>query len=265
MGRINFVERGSGRRVLILHGGKLDHRHMVDAVEPVFAGRDDWRRTYIDLPGCGESAGHSTVSSQDDILAEVARFMETNDGGEKWTILGESRGSYIAQGLAYTLPEKIDGLGLIVPGGFPGDDQPLLPAKRALVAAPEMIAGLEPSVRARADFLVVQTSDIVAKIRDLKVPAADLHDPALEARVQEQFLFSFHEKMLTSRYDGPTLILSGRQDSISGYADAVRMLESYPRATFALLDCAGHSLSWERPDVFRSLMRDWLARLEQNE
>jgi pimeloyl-ACP methyl ester carboxylesterase len=118
-------------------------------------------------------------------------------------------------------------------------------------------------VRGRAERLVVQTPELFEKIRTLKVPAANVHDPALEARLQNRFLFSFHDSMLATTFGGPSLILSGRQDSITGYSDAVTMLECYPRGTLGLLDCAGHSLSWERPELFTAHIRDWLVRLEQ--
>ena len=95
------------------------------------------------------------------------------------------------------------------------------------------------------------------------MPAAALHDADLEARVTDKFLFSYHNEMLASRFVKPSLILSGRQDSISGYADTIAMLECYPRATYGLLDTAGHSLSWERPALFKAMLRDWLTRLIQ--
>lgn len=36
----------------------------------------------------------------------------------------------------------------------------------------------------------------------------------------------------------------------------------YPRVTFAVLDMAGHNLQIEQPDVFNSLVHNWLNRLE---
>jgi pimeloyl-ACP methyl ester carboxylesterase len=109
---------------------------------------------------------------------------------------------------------------------------------------------------------VVQTADLAERIARTKVPAAALHDPALEARVRDRFTFSFHESMSHTEFDRPSLIVAGRQDSVAGFADAVEMLGCYPRATLAVLDCAGHSPGWERPELFLSLVRDWLDRME---
>jgi len=41
-----------------------------------------------------------------------------------------------------------------------------------------------------------------------------------------------------------TLILTGRQDSVCGYGGAWELLEHFARATFAVLDGAGHMM-WE--------------------
>ncbi|MFY2823365.1 alpha/beta fold hydrolase [Ruegeria sp. MALMAid1280] len=262
MSKLSFAEFGSGFPLLILHGGRLDHRHMVDAVEPCFAGLNGWRRVYLDLPGCGQSTGFEGVQSQDDIASCVLDFARSISGSDGIAVIGESRGSYIAQGLAYSDPELIAGLCLIVPGGFPTDPPPPKPEARPIIARPDLLKGQPSSVTGRAERLVIQTPEIIEKIRQTKVPAAALHDADLEARVTNKFLFSYHDEMLASRFDKPSLILSGRQDSISGYADTMAMLECYPRATYGLLDIAGHSLSWERPALFKAMLQDWLSRLK---
>ena len=62
---------------------------------------------------------------------------------------------------------------------------------------------------------------------------------------------------------GPTLILAGRQDHISGYRDAWDVLESYPRATYAVLDRAGHRVQMEQETLFNALVNEWLDRVEE--
>ena len=55
----------------------------------------------------------------------------------------------------------------------------------------------------------------------------------------------------------------GRQDSISGYRDAWAILENYPRATFAVLDRAGHGLGVEQRSLLGVLVDEWLDRVEE--
>ena len=111
------------------------------------------------------------------------------------------------------------------------------------------------------NVMVVQRRDIVEKWRNSKAPAKKLWDAGQEARVGAEFDFSFHVRGETSVFEGPSLIVAGRQDKMSGYLDSVDLLSEFPRATLALLDAAGHGLAWERPEVVDTLVRDWLARV----
>ena len=125
----------------------------------------------------------------------------------------------------------------------------------------ELLSELADDEVGRFDRLVVQNRSIVEKIRRTKLPAIPLHDQDLEDRIASAFEFSFDLRGPDAVFEKPSLIISGRQDAIAGYEDAIDSLPTYPRATYALLDTAGHSLAWERPDLFNALARDWLQRL----
>ena len=49
-------------------------------------------------------------------------------------------------------------------------------------------------------------------------------------------------------------------DSSTGYKIAYELVERFPRATFAVMDAAGHLL--ERDALYQQLMMDWLERIE---
>jgi pimeloyl-ACP methyl ester carboxylesterase len=57
------------------------------------------------------------------------------------------------------------------------------------------------------------------------------------------------------------LVLTGQQDDSVGYVDQCALFPHYPRATFAVLDIAGHNLQIEQPDLFDELMLEWLDRV----
>ena len=63
-------------------------------------------------------------------------------------------------------------------------------------------------------------------------------------------------------YRAPVLIVTGRQDSSTGFRDAWRLLDHYPHATFAVLDRAGHNGHIEQPAIFGALILEWLDRVE---
>ncbi|MGC9670528.1 alpha/beta fold hydrolase [Planosporangium sp. 12N6] len=62
-------------------------------------------------------------------------------------------------------------------------------------------------------------------------------------------------------FERPTLILTGRQDDSVGYVDQFALLPHYPRASFAVVDVAGHNLQIDQPALFDALVREWLDRV----
>ena len=82
-------------------------------------------------------------------------------------------------------------------------------------------------------------------------------------KLKEHDAFSFDIHKLPQPFAKPTLILTGRQDSNCGYVDAWSILENYPRATFVVLDRAGHGVEVEQEGLFRILASEWLDRVEE--
>ena len=188
--------------------------------------------------------------------------MDTAFEGEKFAVIGESRGSYHAMGLAHTRPNDILGMMLIVADAMPGTSANWRPQHQTLVEIPkEWVASASPEARARFSRLVVQRPDILEKIENTKVSASTLVDPHLAERIRDNFNFSFELSKPTCRSERPCLIVNGRQDAMAGYQDMMDGLERYPRATLAVLDCAGHSLAWEQPELFKALTVNWLQRM----
>ncbi|MEM7068175.1 MAG: alpha/beta hydrolase [Pseudomonadota bacterium] len=261
-GCIHVETAGSGIPVLIMHGGGIDHLHMQDALEPVFEKTTGWKRIYIDLPGHGLSNADDTVKSQDDVLNMISEFLDVMFHGERIALIGESRGSYHAMGLAHIRPDDFLGMMLIVAGGMSEDTTKHLPKHQTLVLVPEEIShNASEEAIVRFQRLVVQKPEILEKIERTKVPAAKLVDKALAKRVGERFTFGFDLSNPTKRFEQPCLLLNGRQDSMAGYNDMLDALELYPHATLAILDRAGHSLSWEQPELFEALTIEWLERM----
>lgn len=230
---------------------------MIDAIEPVFLETDGWERVYVDLPGHGRSSG-AGINSQDDVVASITEFARTFE--RPISLIGESRGSLIAHAIAQVSDIPLSGVCLIVPGG--DDPDSIKPLHQTLVPDSEIAKGLDPAVLQRFKRLVVQNAEIAEKIAQNKIPAAAMADAETASRISE----NFHPTLPTApgTVPCPSLIISGRQDAIAGWSDAISLSRQYPRATFAVLDESGHSLSWERPEVFTALVRDWLARMSGN-
>jgi pimeloyl-ACP methyl ester carboxylesterase len=262
-GTVHIEDRGRGYPLVILHGGKLDHRHMLETFEPVFETAIGWRRLYVDLPGCGQSQASDAVSSQEDVLDLLLQAIDAVLDSQSFAVIGESRGGYHARGVVYKRPNQVGGMMLIGAGGMEDKSKDRLPEHVTLVRNETLRKGLSSEELARLDRLVVQRSDIVDRIRRTKIPANETADLELENRVLKQFLFSFDLNKPKRSFAKPCLIVAGRQDAISGYWDMIEALEVYPRATLSILDRAGHSLAWEQPTLFSALTIEWLRRVAE--
>ncbi len=140
-----------------------------------------------------------------------------------------------------------------------------VPEKVTLVQDPALLAQLDPGEAQGFAFgAVVQNQENWERFRRAWLPGLLAHDPQFFARLVEHAEFSFDVDAPLQPFVKPTLILTGRQDHISGYRDQWDILENYPRATFAVLDRAGHRLEIEQRALFNALVGEWLDRVEQS-
>ena len=261
---MQYDERGEGRPVLVIHGFGLDRHVSAHALEPIFAARPGagagWRRIYLDMPGHGGTPGPAWLTSEDEMLQVLEEFADAVAAGERLVVIGSSWGGYLAHALANRRAYRIDGLLLIVPLAHAERATRDLPLRTVLVEDPEAIADLQPDEETWLETYTVQDAAMLAKFRAVK----DLQPPdePFQERLGPQYALSF-EAELTAPIAAPTLIVAGRQDAIVGYRDAWPLLDHLPRATFAVLDRAGHGLEDEQTTLFRALAHEWLDRVEE--
>lgn len=260
---VNFVERGDGVPVLALHGWSPDHRLMLGCLEPVFAGRPGYRRLYPDLPGMGKSVAPPSVAGSDDMLAAIEDFVDSTIGTTPFLLVGESYGGYLARGLVRARPRQVLGLALICPIGVAVEHADrTVPQRQVLRPDPDLLASLDARLVAEFEpMAVVQTAEAVRRFQDEIQPGLDLADTTAMARIRRRWILSESPEG-GDPYVRPTLILTGRQDTSVGYLDQFALLPHYPRASFAVLDVAGHNLQIEQPALFDALMTEWLDRVD---
>jgi pimeloyl-ACP methyl ester carboxylesterase len=256
-----YEDIGTGRPLLLLHGMPLDHRHIARDFEPIFAKRSGWRRLYPDLPGMGKTQAPDSLANQDQILALLGNFMGTVAPGERFVVAGTSYGAYLARGLIYQRGSDIDGLFLNVPG-FVTDSRPL-PKPLVVHQDPAFLAALRPDEQDMLGFIVVQSLALLQEDREVFRPAGKIADKAFLQRLKQNYAFSFDVDTLPVPFPAPALFLTGRHDNWCGYHDTYTLLDNYPRATFAVLDRAGHMLALEQKSLFRALVTEWLDRVEE--
>jgi pimeloyl-ACP methyl ester carboxylesterase len=261
-GSFAYEAYGEGVPIVFLHGNPTDHRSMVPRFEPVFTPASKWRRIYPDLPGLGATAGRAGITTLDAYVDEIAAFIDAETGGKRVALVGTSWGAYLA--LAYTQKhrEKVAGFTLIAPT-FASKPTVPHPEPRALVKEPGVFDGEDPGVAGmmtNAATVHSRANRDVMK-RDV-LPGRKLADEAFLDRIQSTRL-SYHDDVRKLQFDGPVLVLTGKQDAICGWFDAREFAERLPRATYANLDRAAHAIQIEQGDLVRAHLREWLARVRE--
>jgi len=257
---------GEGRPIVMLHGWSRDHQDMVSDMEPLFRERDGWKRIYLDLPGHGRTPGMDWITNQDQMLDVVMAFIDAVIPEQRFAVVGASAGAYLARGVIYRRLEEVNGVLLTVPVIKATDATRDVPRHVTLVEDAAAVAELTPDQAWLRELAVVQTRKIMTTLTQPAASDQAPGDPAFQAKIRnspETYEFSFAVDALAKPCPAPTLIVSGRQDSVVGYRDAWEIMENYPRATFAVLDRAGHLLGIEQADLFGTLVSEWLDRVEE--
>ena len=248
---------GKGMPLVTISGIPSDHRIVESWLEPIFEQRAGWQRTYFDLPGTGQSSGEG-ITHIDQVLDTVCDFIDHVIPDQRFTLLGLSAGGYLARGVLTRKAGQMDGLCLLVPWLQEHQDSEL-PAPTTLFRDSEAMAQLSGDDAERlAGLAVVLSQKVVDWYWEVVLKARQGNNRSMI----EERTFSFDLEALTNPFEKPTLILTGRQDTHVGYKAGWDILEKYPRATFAILDRAGHALGVEQEGLFRALIHEWLDRVE---
>ncbi|HEY3274373.1 MAG TPA: alpha/beta hydrolase [Methanocella sp.] len=262
---IYYETYGEGIPVLLIHGFGIDHHVMIGCMEPVFRDRPGYKRIYFDLPGMGKTKAVDAIESSDQMLDAVIRFAEKVIPGDNFLVAGESYGGYLARGLVSRIPDRLAGLLLICPVIYADREKRTLPQRAVFARDEQMLADIEPHTRAFFErMLVLQDKRRWERFQEDIVPGTEAEDREFTKRLMETgYAFSFDADRLERPFEKPSLLLAGRQDATVGWADMLKIVDNYPRGTFAVLDRAGHGLEVEQQTVFECLVNEWLDRVEE--
>ena len=249
---VHYVEHGTGRPVLVLHGAGVDHREAEACFEPALDGVAGLRRIYPDLPGMGRTTAPGTVRSADDVLDALLDFAAAVTGGTPHLLIGHSAGAYYAQAMAARRRAQVAGLALVCP---------LLPGLRDVPEHRAVAGSGVVGDDAFRSYFVIQTAEMLDRYERFVAPATALVDRSALDRIGERWALTVEH---TPAYPGPTAVVAGRLDSTVGYAAATDLLDHYPHASLAVVDDAGHALPHEQPELLRALLAEWLARVERS-
>ena len=257
--KVHYVDRGSGRPILMIHGLGGQLHHMLRPLMEEFG--DGYRLIAMDRPGSGYSTrpdGKADLASQ---ARFVSRFMEKL-GIERALLVGHSLGGAIALRTAIEHPDKVAGLALLAPltgqlAEVPPQFRPMLirsPHLRSLLAhtiavpasvrnaqetldfvfGPQIpppdyaiaggaMIGLRPShfMATSADMVALhdEPTDLTARYGEITVPVGILYGDA--DRVLD---VDTHGRGMVGRIPGLELEILGGVGHMVQYADTPRTI-----------------------------------------
>ena len=183
---------------------------------------------------------------------------------QEYIIVGESYGGYIARGVIQKQEGQILGAAFICPVIIPFFENRTVEKHKILKTDDKFIEKL--SLEQLEDFKnnnVVLDEYTWLRYNQEILSGLRIGDEQFLNKVKNKYGFSF--EIDQSDFVKPSLFLLGRQDSTVGYQDALDIIKKYPRGTFSILDKAGHNLQIEQPQLFNTLVHEWLDRIEENE
>ena len=263
---IYYKEFGQGKPILHIHGWGPDHRMMVGAYEPIYEEKQDYRRIYLDLPGFGKTPLPPSMQNSDDMLDIVCGFVDNLIGKENFLLAGCSYGGYIAMGLLCKMGERIDGVLLDVPDvSNIMHNLDSLP-KRKMIWKSKLLDSQEVdhSLEGYLSMAVIATPEMLDKWKTQIQPGLDVRKLGRYSDLDFGYSKDMEEAIKKATFDKPACILTGKQDHATGYTQAYHLLDRFSRATYVVLDGAGHLLYMEREAVFVQMVLDWLCRVELN-
>jgi pimeloyl-ACP methyl ester carboxylesterase len=259
---VHYELFGEGKPLIFLPAWGWSANLLAHLMEPIFYHREGWQRVYVAPPGHGRTPGKDWITNQDVMLEVIIQFIDKEFPEERLILAGMSSGAYLARGLLYHRTNLIDGLLLLVPVVWAEESKRTSPPHIVVFEDPT----LEPAELEMLSVLNVRSRKLLDKLLAIPRPAADeAGDSDFLERIRrtENYAFSFDVDALPQPFTKPTLIITGRQDSIAGYRDSWQLLEQYPRATYVVLDRAGHYLE-DKEEVNKMLVDEWLDRVEES-
>ncbi|MFE7403092.1 alpha/beta fold hydrolase [Streptomyces sp. NPDC057557] len=258
MNDLFWLDTGTGRPLVLLHGGFLDHTMWDDQI-PYFAPR--YRVIAPDARGHGRSANAAAPFRHTDDLAALLRHLDTGPA----VLAGVSMGASVAVDTALEHPELVSAV--VVSGA--GTSEPyftdswttgIWAAWQAAMAAGDLDASVEAFTLFAAGpdrTLDDLAPDVVGRLREMTRGTLSKHAPG-----EPDLRIPVHDTWnRAAKIDVPVLAINGAIDSPDHLGMAERLTRTVVNGHAISIDGTAHFPNMERPDVFNKALEDFLRTL----
>jgi pimeloyl-ACP methyl ester carboxylesterase len=263
--KIHVSEVGSGRSIVLLHGGGLGASGMSNFRTNLDYLGDRYRLLVVDQPGFGSSTGELVGSeSYWKLSARVVKEVLVEAGIPKTHLLGNSLGGGTALRFAMDYPEMADRLVLMGPAG--GSVNVLTPGHILGGAAAAVRRFYEsPSLERMREFVDLMVYDSATVSEELfqerfeaaTVPGArEFMVNLFTALTQDREADLWKE---VDRVQHRTLLLWGREDRVLPFDSSLLMFNRMPDVRLVGFSNCGHWVQTEKQQEFDLLVSDFLS------
>ena len=262
--KLHYKVEGEGVPIVMLHGRPTDHHAMVGAFEPIFAGKIGWQRIYVDLPGMGATTGGSWIKGNEEIIEVLINFIDAILGERQFALAGFSYGGYLTRGLLHLRAAQTVGALLLVPA-MEAAEKRITPTQATYFGGETALFDRYPQPFADQfkQITMVHEAPVIERMGEI-LQGLQAADHEFNSRISENYTLPYALEHSPADYERPMLILTGKQDIVTGFDSANEWHKQFPRATFVALDRAGHGLHMEQPALFNALVDDWLNRMAES-
>jgi len=253
--RLYYEELGSGRPLILLHGGLLDRRMWDDQFQELSRR---FRVIRFDARGHGNSGAIADSFSRHDDLAHLMDALEI----DKASLLGLSMGAYTSIDFALSHPQRVTSLVLASPGltGYKHTSEALDENNRRLVAAIR-----ENNLREVVELFQRSWTDGPHRTPSQVDPAVRERVRIMAMETASEYDFQSVERRLSPPAIGrlaslraPTLVVVGTLDW-PGIGDIAHIIErEVDGARVVSIDGAAHMVNMERPREFNEVVLRFL-------
>jgi len=246
----------SGRSLIFLHGWGADHRYF----DYQLAAFREYSLIIPDLDGFGSSSSENvprrfSIKEQAEKVFQLARSLEV----ESALLIGHSMGGMIAQELALSHPEFVNGL--ILEDTSPGLRH--LPRSNILSMFGSFIYGAPRPLRQ----IVARNLAISRKhASDAVVGIIEEYARVTCCKVLVRYVKAMRKWSSLERLDQlsiPTLIIRGDEDTTLGEGHTELLGRNIPSSRSVVIPECGHSPHLERPDSFNAEVHRFLSETVQ--
>ncbi|MBV8780834.1 MAG: alpha/beta fold hydrolase [Phycisphaerae bacterium] len=253
---IAFDDLGSGMPLILMHGFPLDRRIWSETARLL---SDSFRLIALDLPGFGESKSSGTFT-MDSMARDVHEFLAKMDVN-RYILGGLSMGGYVAHAYANQFRAELAGLLLTNTKSAADTDE----AKRGREQMAEIARtrGAVPVAEQMFPKMLTKHTiesepQVADRVRTIMngCPPRTIEHACIAMRDRADYTAQL------SRYEIPTLIITGSEDPIATPDIAAQMHAGLRRGQLAIIPDASHLTPLEQPQLFADAVRSFFSAID---